>query len=549
MIKKKFDLDKFPKGIDLLRNSLLNKGTAFTEEEREALGLLGLLPPRVNTQESQLVRVLGNIRRKESDLEKYIFLMALQDRNEALYTRLILENLDEMLPIVYTPTVGKACQEYGHIFRRARGIFIAAKHKGKIRQILKNWPNPDVRAIVITDGERILGLGDLGVDGMGIPVGKLSLYTACAGINPAQCLPVTLDVGTNNEELLKDPLYIGMQHRRLTGETYDDLVDEFIMASHEVFSGPLIQFEDFGNHNAFRLLNKYKNTVCAFNDDIQGTAAVALGGLYGALRITQKPFCEQTLLFLGAGEAGIGIGKLMVSAMIENGLSEEEAKKRCWFVDSKGLIVKGRNNLSDQKRFFAHDHEQAPDFISSVEVLRPTAIIGASGQKGAFTPDVLSAMADINERPIIFALSNPTTHSECTAEEAYLHTQGRCVFASGSPFSPVTYNGRKFTPGQGNNVYIFPGIGLGVIACRSRHVVDDMFLKAANILAKQVTPSDLEKGSIYPSLDSIRKVSLDIAVAVAEIAYQKGMAGEPEPTDLRTFIQSQMYDPRYEIYV
>ena len=549
MTHKKFDLDKFPKGIDLLRNALLNKGTAFTEEEREALGLMGLLPPRVLTQESQLVRVLENIRRKESDLEKYIFLMALQDRNEALFTRLILENLNEMLPIVYTPTVGKACQEYGHIFRRARGIFIAAKHTGKIKQILKNWPNPDVRAIVITDGERILGLGDLGVDGMGIPVGKLSLYTACAGIHPAQCLPVTLDVGTNNEELLKDPLYIGMQHRRLTGEKYDELVDEFITSSHDVFSGPLIQFEDFGNKNAFRLLKKYKNKVCTFNDDIQGTAAVALGGLYGALRITQKSLCDQTLLFLGAGEAGIGMGELMVSAMVEQGLSEDDARSRCWFVDSKGLIVKDRKNLSEHKRRFAHDHDGIPDFLSAVEALRPTAIIGASGQPGTFTPKVLSAMARINEHPIIFALSNPTANSECTAEEAYTHTQGRCAFSSGSPFAPVTYNGQKFKPGQGNNVYIFPGIGLGVISCRSRHVVDDMFLKAAKILADQVTESDLREGRIYPPLDRIRDVSLNIAVAVAKIAYEKGLAGIPEPANLKAYIQSQMYDPRYEVYV
>ena len=550
MSDKKFDLDQFPKGINLLRNSLLNKGTAFTEEEREALGLLGLLPPRVTTQETQMVRVLENIRRKESDLEKYIFLMALQDRNEALFTRIVLENLEEMLPIVYTPTVGKACLEYGHIFRRPRGLFIAAKHKGQIKHILEhNWPHRNVRVIVVTDGERILGLGDLGVDGMGIPIGKLSLYTACGGIHPAHCLPVILDVGTNNESLLKDPLYIGMQHRRLAGERYDEIVDEFVMSCHDVFSSPLIQFEDFGNRNAFRLLNRYKNSVCAFNDDIQGTAAVALGGLYAALRITGQNLKDQKILFLGAGEAGTGIGELIVSAMEEIGLSEEEARMRCWFVDSKGLIVRSRDDLSEHKRSFAQDHPFLPDFLSSIHALKPTAIIGASGQPGVFTPEILSAMARINERPIIFALSNPTAKSECTAREAYTHTKGRCIFAGGSPFPPVTVNARLFKPGQGNNVYIFPGVGLGTISCGITHIIDEMFLSAAKILAGQVTDADLSQGSIYPPLNAIRDVSLNIAVGVAEIAYEKGLAVEPKPLDLKSFIRSRMYDPRYEVYV
>ncbi|MBU4319078.1 MAG: NAD-dependent malic enzyme [Proteobacteria bacterium] len=550
MTGTKFDLENFPKGTSLLRNSLLNKGTAFTEEERDALGLMGLLPPRVTSQETQLVRVLGNIRRKESDLEKYIFLTALQDRNEALFTRLLLENLDEMLPIVYTPTVGKACLEYGHIFRRPRGLFLSAKHRGKINEILKqNWPNRDVRAIVVTDGERILGLGDLGVDGMGIPIGKLSLYTACGGIHPGHCLPVILDVGTNNEALLKDPLYIGMQHRRLTGEKYDELVHEFVMACHEVFAGPLIQFEDFGNRNAFRLLKRYKDKVCSFNDDIQGTAAVALGGLYAALRITKQKLEDQKILFLGAGEAGTGIGELIVSAMVEQGLPEIEARKRCWFVDSKGLIVQDRKNLSEHKIPFAQDHPFLPDFLSAVEALEPTAIIGASGQPGAFTKAILEAMARIHEQPIVFALSNPTSMSECTAEEAYTHTQGRCIFAGGSPFTPVAIHGRIHVPGQGNNVYIFPGIGLGAISCRIKHVIDEMFLAAAKTLAARVTETDLAKGSIYPPLTGIREVSLDIATAISQIAYARGLAEEPEPSDIKAFLKSKMYDPRYEVYV
>ncbi len=549
MSDTKFDLSKFPKGIDLLRDSILNKGTAFTEEEREELGLRGLLPPRVHTQEAQIMRVLGNIRRKETDLEKYIFLTALQDRNEALFTRLVLENIEEMAPIVYTPTVGKACQEYGHIFRRPRGLFIAAKHKGRIREILDNWPHRDVRVIVVTDGERILGLGDLGVDGMGIPIGKLALYTACAGIRPSQCLPVILDVGTNNEKLLKDPLYIGMQHRRLRDKRYDDLIEDFIMSVRDVFPHTLIQFEDFANRNAFRLLKTYRGRVCAFNDDIQGTAAVALGGIYAALRITGKPLNEQRFLFLGAGEAGTGIGELLVSAMMDDGMSEDDARSCCWFVDSMGLIVTSRKDLTEHKRLFAHDHEFLPDMETAVKSLEPTGIIGASGQKGRFTPEVLKIMADINDRPIVFALSNPTDKSECTARDAYNWTQGRAIFASGSPFPPVTYHGRTYTPGQGNNVYIFPGIGLAAVACNIRHITDEMFLRAARALAAQVTDDDLHKGCIFPPLKNIREVSLNIAAEVADLAYQHNLADLDPPDELKEHIRSLMYDPTYEIYV
>ena len=549
MAESKFDLSKFPRGIDLLRDSTLNKGTAFTEEEREVLGLRGLLPPRVHTQEAQLARVLGNIRRKETDLEKYIFLMALQDRNEALFTRLVLENIEEMVPIVYTPTVGKACQEYGHIFRRPRGLFIAAKHRGRIREILDNWPHRDVRVIVVTDGERILGLGDLGVDGMGIPVGKLALYTACAGIHPALCLPVTLDVGTNNEQLLKDPLYIGMQHRRLRDERYDELVEEFVAAVNDAFPHVLIQFEDFANRNAFRLLQKYRDRVCTFNDDIQGTAAVALSGLYAALRITGKPLNEQRILFLGAGEAGTGIGELMVAAMVDEGATEAQARANCGVVDSRGLIVKSREDLTAHKRAFAQEHAPLPDLLSAVKAIAPTALVGASGQPGTFTPEVLQSMAEINDHPIIFALSNPTDKSECTARDAYNWTQGRAIFASGSPFAPVTLQGRTYKPGQGNNVYIFPGMGLAAIACDIRHITDEMFLTAAKCLAKQVDDADLNQGCIYPSLKNIRAVSLNIATAVARLAYERNLADLPQPEDLKAHIRSHIYDPTYDIYV
>lgn len=534
--------------MDYLHDPVLNKGTAFTEPEREALGLHGLLPPGVQTLEEQVLRVMGNFERKTSDLEKYIFLMALQDRNQILFDRVIVDHLETMMPIIYTPTVGLACQEYSHIFRRPKGVFFADKNKGRFSEILENWPNRDVRIIVVTDGERILGLGDLGVAGMGIPIGKLALYTVCGGIHPGWCLPVTIDVGTNNVDLLHDPLYFGMRHPRLQGEAYDDLMEEFVVAVQENFSGALIQFEDFGNTNAFRLLNKYRERICTFNDDIQGTASVALAGLFSALRITGKKLIDQKIVFLGAGEAGTGIADLVVTAMKGEGLSPSEARARCWFVDSKGLVVKSREKLARHKLPYAHDHEYHPYFLDVVKALKPTAIIGVSGQPGRFTGPVLSAMAEINERPIVFALSNPTSRSECTAKEAYVWTNGRAVFASGSPFEPVTLEGKTFEPGQGNNAYIFPGVGLGIISCGARYVIDEMFLAAAQSLAAQVSDADLHRGSIYPPLKQIRQVSLNIAVAVAEMAFEKGLATISRPGDLTEFIRKKMYEPVYPVY-
>src|SRR6266481_3448703 len=533
-----------PRGMALLRDPLLNKGTAFTEAERDALGLRGLLPAHVLSMDDQVARVMTNLRALPSDLEKYIALNALHDRNEALFFRVVCENIDEIQPLIYTPTVGLACQRFGLIFQRPRGMFISANDRGRIAELFANWPYP-AKLIVVTDGERILGLGDLGANGMGIPVGKLSLYSACAGIHPELCLPVMLDVGTNNEEFLNDPYYIGLRQKRVTGAAYDAFVDEFVTAARAAFPGVLIQFEDFANHSAFRLLHKYRDDACVFNDDIQGTAAVALAGLFSALRATGGRLKDQTLLFLGAGEAATGIAELVVSAMVAEGLTEAEALRRNWLVDSRGLVVKNRTGLSGHKLRFAHDQAPIGDFLTAIQTLKPTAIIGVAAAGGAFTPEVLQTMARINDRPIVFALSNPTSKSECSAEQAYFHTEGRALFACGSPYDPVTLNGNTFVPRQGNNSYIFPGVGLGAIASGSRLVTDEMFMAAAHTLAQLVSEADIKQGSLYPALARIREVSAHIAAAVADVAYQRGLATGQPPKDLNAYIQSQMYDPHY----
>jgi malate dehydrogenase (oxaloacetate-decarboxylating)(NADP+) len=532
------------RGLALLRDPLLNKGTAFTEAERDALGLRGFLPAHVFSMQAQVERVLANLRSLPSDLLKYVALNELHDRNEALFFRVVTDNIDEIQPLIYTPTVGLACQRFGYIFQRPRGLFIGANDRGRIAELLGNWPYP-TKLIVVTDGERILGLGDLGANGMGIPVGKLSLYSACAGIHPELCLPVMLDVGTNNEALLNDPYYIGMRQRRLSGAAYDEFVDEFITAARETFPGVLIQFEDFANHSAFRLLHKYRDKICIFNDDIQGTAAVALAGLFSALRVTGGKLADQTVLFLGAGEAATGIADLVVSAMMAQGASEAEALRRTWLVDSRGLVVRSRSDLTEHKLRYAHDHAPVGDFLTAIRTLRPTAIIGVAAVGGAFTPEVLQTMAQINDRPIVFALSNPTSKAECCAEEAYRHTGGRALFACGSPYDPVQLDGKTFVPRQGNNSYIFPGVGLGAIASGARLVTDEMFMAAAHTLANLVSEADIEQGSLYPALPRIREVSAHIAAAVADVAYQRGLATGQAPNDLIAYVQSQMYDPHY----
>lgn len=532
------------RGLDVLRDPLLNKGTAFSEKERDALGLRGLLPPHVLSQAEQMARFLASLRKLSDPLDKFVALNSLHDRNEALFFRVLCDHIDEMQPIVYTPTVGLACQRFGNIFQRPRGMFIGVNDRGNIAKVLRNWPHP-AGIIVVTDGERILGLGDLGAHGMGIPVGKLSLYTACAGIHPQLCLPITLDVGTNNDALRDDINYVGLRQRRITGAAYDEFIEEFMAATQEVFPGVLVQFEDFANHNAFRLLEKYRDRLCSFNDDIQGTAAVALAGLFSALRITGAPLSEQTILFLGAGEAATGIADLMVSAMIAQGLTREQALRRCWLVDSQGLVVKSRAKLAEHKLTYAHEHPPIGDLLSAIKTLKPTAIIGVSAVGGTFTREVLEAMAKLNAQPIVFALSNPTSQAECTAEEAYRHTGGRALFACGSPFDPVDFNGKTYVPRQGNNSYIFPGIGLGAIASGAKSITDEMFMASAHTLAQLVTESDLEQGSLYPALPRIREVSAAIGNAIADIAYRRGLSGKARPTDVMRDVQSHMFDPHY----
>jgi malate dehydrogenase (oxaloacetate-decarboxylating)(NADP+) len=532
------------RGMALLRDPLLNKGTAFTEQERDALGLRGFLPACVLSIEAQAERVLINLRSLPNALEKYVALNALHDRNETLFFRVVCDNIDEIQPLIYTPTVGLACQRFGLIFQRPRGLFIGINDRGRIAELMGNWPYP-VKLIVVTDGERILGLGDLGANGMGIPVGKLSLYSACAGVHPEHCLPVMLDVGTNNEAFLSDPYYVGLRRKRVSGAAYYEFVDEFIAAARKVFPGVVIQFEDFANHSAFRLLQKYRDRLPVFNDDIQGTAAVALAGLFSALRVSGGKLADQRLLFLGAGEAATGIADLVVSAMMAQGASLTEALRCNWLVDSRGLVVRDRPGLTEHKLRYAHEHPPIDDFLTAIRTLKPTAIIGVAAAGGGFTPEMLQTMAQINDRPIVFALSNPTSKSECSAEEAYRHTAGRALFACCSPYDPVQFDGKTFVPRQGNNSYIFPGVGLGAIASGARLVTDEMFMAAAHTLANLVSDVDIEQGSLYPALPRIREVSAHIAAAVADVAYQRGLATGQAPNDLDAYIQSQMYDPHY----
>ncbi|KAE8718382.1 NADP-dependent malic enzyme 4 [Hibiscus syriacus] len=509
-------------GYALLRDPHHNKGLAFNDKERDSYYLRGLLPPTVISQDLQVKKMMHSIRQYQVPLQKYMAMMDLQELNERLFYKLLINNVEELLPVVYTPTVGEACQKYGSIFRRPRGLFVSLKEKGKIREVLRNWPQRNIQVIVVTDGERILGLGDLGCQGMGIPIGKLSLYTALGGVRPSACLPVTIDVGTNNEKLLNDEFYIGLRQRRATGQEYAELMHEFMSAVKQTYGE---KFEDFANHNAFDLLAKYSTTHLVFNDDIQGTASVVLAGLVAALKVVGGTLADHRFLFLGAGEAGTGIAELIALEISkQTNMPLKEAREKISLVDSKGLIVKSRmDSLQHFKKPWAHDHEPIKNLVDAVNGIKPTVLIGTSGVGRTFTKEVVEAMAALNE--------------------------GRAIFASGSPFDPVEYNGRVFVPGQANNAYIFPGLGLGLIMSGAFRVHDDMLLAASEALAAQVTRENFDKGLIYPPFRDIRKISAHIAANVAAKAYELGLATRtPRPHDLVKYAENCMYNPAYQSY-
>jgi malate dehydrogenase (oxaloacetate-decarboxylating)(NADP+) len=528
-----------------LTDSLTNRGTAFTAAERRRLHVEGRLPPRVESLDEQTARIVANVRAKTDPLEQYRYLSAVQNENDILFYRVVLDHLEEMLPIIYTPTVGRACLEWSRLYERPRGLYISeAQHAGRVADVLRNWPRR-AAIIVVTDGGRILGLGDLGVNGMGIPIGKLALYTACAGVPPDLCLPIALDVGTDVDSVRNDVMYLGDRRARLAGEGYDAFLEEFITATQAVFPGAVVQFEDFNNANAFRLLRRYRDRLCCFNDDIQGTGAMGLAGLYSASRITGQPLGAQRILFVGAGEACLGIGDTVLTAMQQDGLSEAEARQRCLFIDSRGPVVTGRAGLADQKRQVAQDRRATTGLVDTIEDFRPTVLIGACTRGGIFTQPVLAAMARLNERPVVFALSNPTANAECTAEQAYDWTSGRVVFASGSPFSPVTLNGRVHRTAQANNSFVFPGVGLGLLLSGARRVDDELFFAAARALAGQVKDADLAQGLLFPPAARIRDVARAVAIAVADAAYEGGLATTPRPADMAAAAAGAMYIPQY----
>lgn len=533
------------RGMDLLRDPRWSRGTAFTREDRSNYGLLGLLPDIVSTREGQMARIEAHIDSLPTELDKYIYFSDLQERNATIFYRILMNDPVKYMPIVYTPTVGEACQTFGRIYRRPQGLYISARHRGRMKDILRNWPEQDVRFIVVTDGERILGLGDLGAQGMGISIGKLALYTCVGSVPPHHTLPVVLDVGTNNEDLAEDPFYIGIPQKRIEGQEYDDFVEEFVVAVEEVFPKCTIQWEDFANHNAVPILDRYRDRVSSFNDDIQGTAAVGVSGIISALRGKGEALGDQTYLFFGAGSAGMGIADLLCTAMLKDGVELADAQSRIWMFDSKGLVVNSRDDLSEQKKCYAGNVPAAATLLEAVEALKPTALIGTSTIAKAFTQEVIEAMAESTERPIIFPFSNPTSKSECTAEDAYKHSKGKAIFASGSPFAPFEYDGHTFTPSQGNNVYIFPAMGLAVFAACPTHIPDKAFSRAARALAALVTPEQFERGLVYPPLDRIRESSLLVATSIVEYFYEAGIATVPKPEDVGEYVRSCAWEPEY----
>jgi len=534
----------------LLDNPLLNKGSAFSDNERRELGLLGLLPPHSSSIEEQLARTYENYRQKQTDIERYVFLTALQDRNEILFYRLLHDHITEMMPIIYTPTVGEGCRRYSHVFRRPRGLYISYPHRNEIPAVLENAPTERVQVIVVTDGERILGLGDLGIGGMGIPIGKLSLYTLCAGIHPAATLPIMLDAGTDNRELLDDPLYLGWRHERIRGQQYDDFIEAFVDAVKQKFPGVLLQWEDFSKQNAARLLERYRDRLCTFNDDIQGTGAVTVAGILAAMKVLPADLAAQRIVILGAGSSAIGISQQIVSAMLRAGCSIDEAKHELWLVDSKGLVHTGRLDLEASKRQYAQPIERLTDFdrfgfSDVVQNVEPTILIGTSGQAGAFSEQIVREMAAHVERPIIFPLSNPTSKSEAAPADLLEWTNGRALIATGSPFPPITRAGRSIRIGQCNNAFIFPGVGLGVITSGARRVTDAMFSAAACVLSEFSPALSDPAGALYPSLESVREISYQVALAVGAEAIHAGLSQLRSVNALEVALKSKMWLPRY----
>ena len=538
------------RGLAIVRDPVLNKGTGFPDSERDALGLRGLVPPEVVSIDDQAQRVMENFHRQSSDLDRYSYLETLHDRNETLYYRVLLSHIAELTPVIYTPVVGQACSQFGHIFQRTRGMYFGAAEAEHFERMVWNWPEDNVEVVVVTDGSRILGLGDLGTNGMGIPIGKLSLYVVGGGLHPQRTLPALIDVGTNNRNLVEDPLYLGRRLPRLTGDAYDRVIDAFVTAMHQRWPHALIQFEDFTNDQAFRILNRYRDRLLCFNDDIQGTGAVTLAGILSALRISGGRLAEQRVVFLGAGSAARGNADSIVAGMMaEGGLTLEQARRQIWTLDSQGLVTRDRlEGLSEHKRPFAQDAPPLPDLLAVIQAVRPTVLIGVCGQSGSFSEAAIREMHRYCPRPIVFPLSNPTSKSECTAVQAYDWTNGDALFASGSPFAPISRGGRLLVPGQCNNMYIFPGVGQGVVSVRASKVTDTMFYAAARTLADLVGEDSLSVGRLYPDLGLIREISTRIAVAVAEIAFAEGLAGIARPDDLECFIRGRMFEPEYVPY-
>jgi malate dehydrogenase (oxaloacetate-decarboxylating)(NADP+) len=532
-------------GVALLDDPVRNKGTAFTPDERRKFGLEGLLPPSVDSLDRQLERVMRHLDAKPNDLERYIYLIGLLDRNETLFYRTVMSDPARFMPIVYDPTVADACLAFGHIYRRARGMYITRDMKGRIAEVLHNWPDQDVRFICVSTGGRILGLGDIGANGMGIPIGKLQLYTACAAVPPSCLLPVLFDIGTTNAALRADPLYLGLREQPPAEKELDELVEEFVQAVQQVFPGCCIHFEDWKGTDAIRLLNRYADKVLCYNDDIQGTASIVLAGLATALQIVDSSLSDQRILILGAGSAGIGIANLIVASMRMKGLSQNEARSRISLFDIEGLLESSRTNLSDAQKVYAHKAAPSQDLVKTIETFKPTVLIGVSTKGGAFNRRVVEAMSRLNERPIIFAISNPTDKAECSAEQAYTWSSGKALFAAGVQFPDVTINGTTFHPGQANNFYIFPAIGLATYAARPRRITDECFIVAAEATADQVDHDLRVKGMLFPSQADILETEVTTATRIAEFMFEKGLAQAERPRDIRAWIEGLLYKPQY----